>query len=313
MFVDEAEIIIEGGHGGAGKVSFYPPPMKGPDGGNGGKGGDVYIKVVSDLTALRPFTTKRQLIAENGQLGGSNRKFGKDGKDIEIRMPLGTVLTNKQTGEEITLDKVDERILIAKGGLGGRGNFEFKSSRVTTPEYSQPGLAGERKELSVQLKLIADFGLIGLPSSGKSSLLNELTSAKAKIAAYPFTTLEPNLGMFNRKIFADIPGLIDGASAGKGLGIKFLKHIEKVTLLLHCISTESEDVQKDYQVIRKELEKFNPHLLEKKEIILLTKSDLVNEKQLKAQISKLEKLNTQIVPVSIYDWDSIEALKNYLR
>ena len=284
MFIDEVEITLRAGHGGAGKVSFYPGLKSGPDGGNGGKGGDIYLKVTSDLTALNQFSREKFLRAEGGEPGGSNRKFGKDGKDLEISLPLGTSLIDKTSGEEIELNDLNQKVLVCKGGLGGRGNFEFKSSRRTTPMFAQKGLPGEEKHFKVVLKSIADFGLIGLPNAGKSSLLNELTAAKAKIADYPFTTLEPNLGVLGSpstppgrsgrgKILADIPGLIEGASEGKGLGIKFLKHIEKVSLLLHCIEADSDDLVRDYHTVMEELKSFNPALLKKKEIILVTKSD----------------------------------------
>lgn len=313
MLIDAVDIIIRGGHGGAGKVSFYPGHYGGPDGGNGGRGGDVYIKVVSDLTSLNQFSRKKIVEGINGQGGGSNKKSGLNGEDIEIVMPVGTVLTNKDTGEVIELNEIDQRILIAKGGLGGKGNTEFKSSLRTTPKFAQPGLAGDERFLKVNLKLIADFGLIGLPNAGKSSLLNELTKATARVAEYPFTTLEPNLGVMNRKILADIPGLIEGASEGKGLGIKFLKHIEKVNLLLHCISAESEDPINDYQTVKQEMEKFNPEILKKEEIILLTKTDLVDKKQLAEKLKTLKKLKKKIIPVSIHDWDSLEDLKELLK
>lgn len=317
MLVDDVDLVIRGGHGGAGKVSFYPGHYGGPDGGNGGRGGDVYIRVVSDLTALNQFSRKKLIEGKNGESGESNKKSGLNGEDIEIIMPVGTVLTNEITGEITDLNEVNQGILIAKGGLGGKGNSEFKSSIRTTPKFAQPGLPGDEKPLKVVLKLIADFGLIGLPNAGKSSLLNELTAAQAKIAEYPFTTLEPNLGVLNspvgKQIIADIPGLIEGAAVGKGLGIKFLKHIEKVTLLLHCIAADSVDVAGDYHVVRKELKSFSPELLEKKEYILLTKTDLVQKKELEQKIKVLKKFKKPILGVSIYDWDSIEKLRVLLR
>ncbi len=312
MLIDEIDIILRGGHGGAGKVSFYPKEKAGPDGGNGGRGGDVYIKVTSDLTALNRFSRDRVIEAERGEPGGTFCKSGQAGKDTEITMPVGTLLIDKVTGEEFELNNTDERVLICKGGLGGRGNFEFKSSRNTTPMRAQPGLSGQERDLKVILKLIADFGLIGLPNSGKSSLLNELTAASAKVANYPFTTLEPNLGVISRKVIADIPGLIEGASEGKGLGIKFLKHIEKVGLLLHTVAVDSEDIEGDYQSVVHELETYNPELVKKKEIILLTKSDLVDKKQLEVTQKRLKKFKKQVLPVSIYDFESIEALKKFL-
>ncbi len=313
MFVDEIDLNIKGGHGGPGKVSFAPGFKSGPDGGDGGKGGDVYILVTSDLTTLRAFTKTRLVNAENGQPGMSKRKFGKNGDDLEILMPFGTILTDLDTTQETELLQTGERVLITKGGLGGRGNYEFRSSRNTTPMYAQPGLEGIEKRFHVSLKLIADFGLIGLPNAGKSSLLNELTAANARVADYPFTTLEPNLGVMDGKIIADIPGLIEGASQGKGLGIKFLKHIEKVKVLLHCLSAESTNPQNDYKTVRNELEKFNPDLLTKPEIILITKTDIINDSELSIKLKILRKLTPNILTVSTYDPNSIQRLKDWLN
>lgn len=314
MLIDEARITVSGGHGGAGKVAFYPGKLAGPSGGNGGRGGNVYFKFSSDLTLLNQFSAKTKFSAGNGQPGGSFRKTGEDGKDIYLTLPLGIEITNLETGDLFELNDLNQEVLIGRGGLGGRGNYELRSSRNTTPMNAQSGLEGEEKTLKLVLKLIADFGLIGLPSSGKTSLLNELTQASGKVGDYPFTTLEPNLGVLKNPkgknlIMADIPGLIEGASEGKGLGIKFLKHIEKVKVLLHCISTESGGLVKDYQIIREELKKFNPELLDKKEVILLTKSDLTDQKLIKEKIKILSKVNKSVIPVSIYDYDSIEELK----
>jgi GTPase len=309
MLTDEADVILIGGHGGAGKVSFGAKKYSGPDGGNGGRGGDVYITVSRELTLLNQFSAKTEISAENGQPGGRQKMTGKNGNDLEIILPIGTLITNKETKEEIELLDTTKRFLIAKGGLGGRGNFEFRSSRNTTPKYAQPGLPGEKKKLHLNLKLIADFGLIGLPNAGKSSLLNELTQAHVKVADYPFTTLEANLGVFNGRIIADIPGLIEGASQGKGLGIKFLKHIERVKLLLHCISAESQDVLLDYQTIQKELINYNKNLKAKKEIILITKSDLVSENILENLLNQFKKLKKKVLITSIHDLDSLKKLE----
>ncbi len=313
MLVDEVEITLKAGHGGAGKVSFNPGKKGGPNGGNGGSGGDIYISVTSDLRALNQFSKTKLLEAEDGEMGGNFQRSGGAGKDLEIKMPLGTELTDLQTREVFELNSLDKRILICEGGLGGKGNYELRSSRQTTPLYAQKGLSGQEKSLKLELKFIADFGLIGLPNAGKSSLLNELTNAGVKTADYPFTTLEANLGMWNSRVIADIPGLIEGAAEGKGLGIKFLKHIERVKLLLHCVPADSENVTGDYQVVRNELEKYNTKLIEKQEIILLTKSDLIEEKDLQKKISRLKKLNKEIIPVSIHDWDSLQKLQDYLR
>ncbi|MFH0936754.1 MAG: GTPase ObgE [Candidatus Daviesbacteria bacterium] len=313
MLIDEIEITLKGGHGGAGKVSFYPGLKSGPDGGNGGKGGDILANVTSNITALNQFSHKKVLEAENGQPGKSNCRFGSDGEDLVILFPIGTTLIDQQTREEIELDNLDKKVLLCKGGIGGRGNAVLASPRHTTPLRAQIGMPGqERKFLSV-LKLIADFGLIGLPNSGKSSLLNELTSTNVKTAEYPFTTLEPNLGVIGEKIMADVPGLIEGASGGKGLGIKFLKHIEKVGILLHCLDSNSTDLEKDYEVVRGEMGKFNPKLLEKEEIILLTKSDLADPEKLKEDEDIFRKKGKKVLPVSIYDWDSLEKLKKILN
>lgn len=311
MLIDEVTVTFCGGHGGAGKVSFYPGLKSGPDGGNGGRGGDVYIKVTSDLFALNQFSKSKVLTAGNGEMGGKNRKFGKDGDDLIITLPIGTQLTD-ENNQIINLERLDQVIKVASGGLGGRGNFEFKSSRNTTPEYAQPGLPGEVHRYSINLKLIADFGLIGLPNVGKSSLLNELTHSNAKVADYPFTTLEPNLGVVGSQVIADIPGLIEGASQGKGLGIKFLKHIEKVKLILHCISSGSSDVVTDYKLTNKELGEYDPELLKKEQIIILTKSDLIEKSLLDKQIKSLKKFKKEILAVSIHDWDSLEMIRQML-
>lgn len=307
MLIDEAEITVAGGHGGAGRVSFHSKTRGGPDGGDGGMGGNVYVKATTDIYALNQFLAKKVYAAENGQMGGSHTSFGAAGKDLILTMPVGTVLTD-QEGNEDQLNEIDQTILLAKGGLGGRGNASFKSPSNTTPKYAQSGLSGQEKKLTIKLKLIADFGLIGLPNAGKSSLLNEITNAQAKIGDYPFTTLEPNLGVVEKRVLADIPGLIEGASEGRGLGHKFLKHIEKVHLLLHCISTESEDLLKDYHTVRGELKKYNSELLKKKEIILLTKSDLVGTADLETKLKTLRKTKQKVLTVSIHDWDSLQSL-----
>lgn len=314
MLLDKVEVTFKAGDGGNGKVSFKKIG-RGPDGGNGGKGGDIYIKSSNDLTLLYQFSRKNFLAAENGISGWNNIKSGAKGKDLEIVLPVGTELIDRDTGKIILeLNKTDQRIKLLKGGDGGKGNWEFRSSRNTTPLKAQKGFPGESLNLILNLKLIADFGLIGLPNAGKSSLLNELTNSNAKIGNYAFTTLSPNLGIVNglptqaSKIIADIPGLIEGASVGKGLGINFLKHIEKVKILLHCIDATSFDYEKDYKIVRNELGKYNKELLKKKEVILLCKSDLV-EKKTKFS-SCVGKKNA--IFVSIHDIDSINKIKKIL-
>jgi len=312
MLIDDVTVTFTAGHGGRGKVSFGRMLGSGPDGGDGGKGGNILISVTSDLKALIQFSKSKHLLAENGEPGKSKRQAGKDGPDLNIALPLGTHLIDLSTSEEIELKDLNQTITICKGGLGGRGNFEFRSATNQAPEYAQPGLPGEERTFHIVLKLIAKYGLIGLPNAGKSSLLNELTNASATVGAYPFTTLEPNLGVLNKVVLADIPGLIEGASKGKGLGIKFLKHIDKVSTLLHCISAESEDVLKDYQVISKELADFSQTLNNKHRLILLTKTDLVNSKQIESATQQLSTLKHEVIPVSIHDFESIQKLKDLL-
>ncbi|OGE37038.1 hypothetical protein A3B45_04105 [Candidatus Daviesbacteria bacterium RIFCSPLOWO2_01_FULL_39_12] len=307
MLVDEVEITIKGGHGGKGRVAFYSKMGAGPSGGDGGKGGDVYVQATSDLYALNKFLSQPECKAWDGQMGGNNRKTGAEGEDLTLIMPLGTTIYDQES-KVIEINELNKKELLVKGGLGGRGNTFFKSSSNTTPRFAQSGLPGEERKLTLKLQLIADFGLIGLPNTGKSSILNELTNAQAKIGDYPFTTLEPNLGMLNGKVIADIPGLIEGASEGRGLGHKFLKHIEKVRLLLHCISSESDNPLKEYKIIRDELKKFNPKLWEKEEIILLTKSDLIEKINLEKKLKSLAKTKKKILPVSIHNWDSLQIL-----
>jgi len=280
----------------------------GPTGGRGGNGGSVYFEGVSDVFALNKYRHMKEHYAPDGKNGRGNRSDGPNGPDLILTVPVGTVLHDVNSDRSREITEVGQKILAAKGGIGGRGNFFFRSGSVTSPTKFELGKPGETLELSIELRLIADVGLIGLPSAGKSSLLNELTAANAKVAAYHFTTLEPNLGVMDGIILADIPGLIEGASAGRGLGIKFLRHIQRTKVLLHCLSLESDDLTRDYNVIRQELASYDPKLIEKKELVILTKNDLVPEKELKKRIKQL-KIKSEIVTVSIHNLEDLEKLK----
>ena len=312
MLIDEAAIFIKAGNGGNGSANLKRNAQTakgGPDGGNGGNGGNVFVQGVDDITGLSEFRYKKKVIAEDGIKGSKQNLYGRNGKDLIIMLPLGTQITDAKTKEVIEILNSTDKILVAKGGKGGRGNNEFKTATNQTPIYAEKGELGEEKNLYLELKLIADIGLIGLPNSGKSSLLSVLTNAHPKIGDYPFTTLEPNLGVMNGLIIADIPGLIEGASGGKGLGDKFLKHVEKTRILIHCIDIQSVNLIKDYETIRGELGIYSKILLEKKEIVLLTKSDLLEEKQIEEKLKIAKKANKDAFTVSIYDEDSILSLK----
>ena len=314
MLIDDVEIKINAGNGGKGAVAFNKNlKSRGPVGGSGGKGGNVYGDGVSDLTALRQFRFKKEFSAENGRDGRGQFRDGHNGGDLVLKLPVGTVAHNLTTGSEINIEKIGERILLAKGGIGGKGNFQFRSSRNTTPRYAQPGMPGEHFAFRLELKFIADIGFVGLPNVGKSSLLNKLTNAGSKVANYPFTTLEPNLGAYHELILADIPGLIEGSSSGRGLGIKFLRHIERTHILFHLISTESSTPSRDYNIIRKELGAWNIALRQKPERLFLTKSDLVTPEELNEKLSALKKIDPQALAISINDMESIKKVEKILN
>jgi len=311
MLIDEVAIDIKAGNGGDGIVHFYSDrwrPKGGPDGGDGGDGGSVYFLAVSDISRLGQFRHTKKILAENGHSGGPNQRTGKNGKDLTLELPLGSVI-DYDNGTSVELTAVGQQYLAAKGGKGGKGNYRFRSSTNQTPLQSQPGRSTETKHLRIRLKLIADIGLVGLPNAGKTSLLNELTSARAKVANYPFTTLEPNLGVTKANlIIADIPGLIEGASAGKGLGYKFLRHIERTRILLHCLSADSSSPVNDYRTVRQELQNYSPSLAAKPEIIVITKSDLSTPQK----IGKLTKQLKAHLAVSILNDPSLKKLSDLL-
>ncbi len=313
MLIDDVIIHIVAGRGGNGAVAFNKTKMAlGPAGGDGGHGGNIFFEGVSDLSALRQFQYRKEIKAENGVSGQGYFKSGRDGKDLIIRIPVGTVIYNLDLATTEEIIRIGQRILVAKGGRGGRGNMQFKSSINTTPRECEPGRRGQEYRIRLELKMIADVGLIGLPNAGKSSLINELTAAKARVANYPFTTLEPNLGTFEDIIIADIPGLIAGASSGRGLGLKFLRHIERTEIIFHLISAESKTPIKDYRIIRHELKKYSEKLAEKPEFIFISKADQQSAQNQEKLRKKFHRINPNVRLISIYDYDSIENIKELL-
>jgi len=313
MLVDNIKLYVKAGDGGDGSPHLLrngQTAKGGPDGGNGGNGGDVYFQGSHNITDLREFRYKKKIVAEEGVNGKGQKMHGRNAPFCISYVPLGTQITDMTSGVVTEITDTTTRVLIAKGGIGGRGNTEFKTATNQTPRNFEKGGPGEERQILLELRLIAEIGLIGLPNAGKSSLLSVLTHATPAIGNYPFTTLEPNIGMFGTHPIADIPGLIEGASKGKGLGVDFLRHIEKTKILFHCIEATNTSPKKSYDIIRKEFEKFNTTLLDKPEYILITKTDLV-EKEVVDKVSRLfKKLGKKVLTCSIYDSKSIDHLKH---
>ena len=285
-FIDYVKILCRSGKGGRGSLHFFRGkyiPKGGPDGGDGGRGGHVILRGNRNLWTLLHLKYQRHVFATNGESGGANRSFGKDGEDRIIEVPCGTAVFDADTGQflcDVTDD--GEEIKLLKGGRGGLGNWHFKSATNRTPRYAQPGEQGIEKAVILELKLLADVGLVGFPNAGKSTLLSSISAAKPKIANYPFTTLEPNLGIVSYRdnrsfVMADIPGIIEGASEGKGLGLRFLRHIERNAVLLFMIPADSNDIRREYEILCNELQRFNPDLADKPRVLAITKCDMLDD------------------------------------
>lgn len=307
--IDDVNVRVKAGNGGDGSTKFGGM-KKGvrilPSGGDGGSGGSIYFTSNHNLSDLSGFRYEKVIKAQSGGKGMPKNHSGANAQDTEISVPVGTQILDEK-GLLANLVEDGQRILIARGGKGGIGTFKGRREGFDDEKFK--GETGEEKILRIILSLIADVGLVGLPNAGKSSLLAELTRARPKIGNYPFTTLEPNIGMMGEIIIADIPGLIEGASKGVGLGTKFLKHIQKTRVLLHCIEASDPDPVKSYETVRAEFEKYNPDLLEKKEIILLTKKDLVKNRELEKRMHNLIEVESEILAVSIMDEESLERLR----
>lgn len=293
-FVDYVKVYCRSGKGGAGSVHFHRDKFTrkgGPDGGDGGRGGSIILKGNKQLWTLLHLKYKKHIFAENGENGSGALKTGADGKDVILEVPLGTVAVDAETGVRyFEITEHNETKVLRKGGKGGLGNDHFKSSTNQTPRYAQPGEEGEEGWSILELKVLADVGLVGFPNAGKSTFLSVISAAKPKIANYPFTTLVPNLGIVRYRheksfIVADIPGIIEGAHEGKGLGLRFLRHIERNSMLLFMVPCDSKDIKNEFQILLNELEKYNPELLDKKRMLVITKSDLLDD-ELKSEMEK---------------------------
>lgn len=292
-FVDYVKVHLASGNGGKGSMHFHREKYitkGGPDGGDGGRGGHVIVKGNKNLWTLVHYKFKKHFKADHGEHGSKSRSFGADGKDVVLEVPLGTVVKDSETMEVLfEITEHDQEVIALEGGKGGLGNWHFKSSTNQTPRYAQPGIPGQERTVTLELKVLADVGLVGFPNAGKSTLLSVITSAKPKIADYEFTTLKPNLGIvqhrdFQSFVMADIPGIIEGAAEGKGLGHYFLRHIERNATLLFLIPADSKDIIKEYHILLDELRRYNPELLDKERFLVISKSDMLDD-ELKEEIS----------------------------
>lgn len=320
MFIDEAKIYLKAGNGGNGCVSFRREkyiPNGGPDGGDGGNGGSVILKATRHVNDLSLFNRQRKFFAENGSDGTSKNMKGRSGDDLVLELPVGTQIFDQDHKLIIDLKKDGDEIVLLKGGNGGWGNQHFASSIKQAPKWAKDGLPGEDARLFLELKVIADIGLIGFPNAGKSTLLSVLTHARPKIADYEFTTLEPNLGVIKTEekniIIADIPGLIEGAAKGRGLGHKFLKHIERTKALVHVLSAESTNVINDYKVVRKELEEFSKQLTKKKELVIVSKVDILSNEDKQSIEKELKKIKISASFVSAATHQGIKELLDQIK
>lgn len=315
MFVDEIRIKAKAGDGGDGVVRWLREkfkPLSGPAGGNGGKGGDVFVRAVRDLSLLSKYTGAKTFIAKNGEFGSNKSQHGKASEDLYIEVPIGSRVTDleRERVYELTEEGQVEKIL--KGGRGGLGNEYFKSSTNRSPEQSTKGKPGEAGEFLIELSLVVDVGLIGKPNAGKSTLLNTFTNAISAIGAYPFTTLEPHLGDLFGYVLADIPGLIEGASTGKGLGHKFLRHVTRTKMLLHLVSLEEEDPIKAYYTISGELSNYDKSLSEKEEWIIFTKKDLISNDKLETITRDIDKFEKRVFVISCKTGEGVKDLQDQL-
>lgn len=315
MLVDTLDIEAKAGTGGDGVVRWLRlkyQPKAGPAGGNGGKGGDVFVRGVRNLSLLSKYTGSKTFFAKNGEHGRARSQFGKGSNDLYIDVPIGSTVTHLETGRVFTIEEEGQIEKILRGGRGGLGNEQFKSSTNRSPEQATKGEKGEQGTFRIELALTADVGLVGLPNAGKSTLLNLLTNATSSVGAYPFTTLEPHLGDFYTYVIADIPGLIEGAADGKGLGHKFLRHVSKTTMLLHLVSLADEHPYNNYVAINKELSTFDTTLVEKEQWIVLTKADLVTTEDIKNIRTEFDKTENRVFIIAENDPESIKNLADAL-